>query len=179
MTNEEGTTKVSFGSQDHIVPQVFFPTVVTLRDPIYEGFLYVLGNILRADRYGAQDSRTGKVHNHLVAIVFTNGEIFSNLRFTQAIYDILKENNQCSEPLNRDHVLTASLRAYQMLMKVEPVVNQKEWIGSDLDAMLAEVTGLYQDDKKICELLTTLNKLTVEYAGKSPASEENEETEES
>lgn len=175
MTNEEGATKVSFGSQDHVIPQVFFPSVVTLRDPIYEGFLYVLGNILRADRYGAQDSRTGKVHNHLLAIVFANGEIFSNLRFTQAIYDALKENGQWSEPLNRDHVLAAGLKAYSDLMASEPVAKQKEWTGENLQAMLAEVTVLYQDEKKTCELLTQLNKLTVEYAGKAPVAEENEE----
>lgn len=175
MTNEEGATKVSFGSQDHVIPQVFFPAVVTLRDPIYEGFLYVLGNILRADRYGAQDSRTGKMHNHLLAIVFSNGEIFSNLRFTQAIYDALKENGQWSDPLNRDHVLTAGLKSYNALMASEPVAKQKEWTGEELQAMLAEVTALYQDEKKTCELLTRLNKLTVEYAGKAPVIEESEE----
>lgn len=175
MTNEEGATKVSFGSQDHVIPQVFFPSVVTLRDPIYEGFLYVLGNILRADRYGAQDSRTGKMYNHLLAIVFTNGEIFSNLRFTQAIYDVLKENGQWSEPLNRDHVLAAGLKAYNELMASEPVAKQKEWTGQALQVMLAEVTALYQDEKRTCELLTQLNKLTVEYAGKAPIAEETEE----
>lgn len=175
MTNKEGATKVSFGSQDHVVPQVFFPTVVTLRDPIYEGFLYVMGNILRADRYGAQDSRTGKVHNHLVAVVFTNGEIFSNLRFTQAIYDTLKEENQWSEPLNRDHVLAAGLKTFTSLMSTEPVVKQKDWVSSALQSLLSEVTALYQDEKKTRELLTQLNKLTAEYAGKAPATEESEE----
>lgn len=175
MTSETGKTKPNFGSQDHIIPQVFFPAVVTLRDPIYEGFLYVLGNILRADRYGAQDSRTGKMYNHLLAIVFTNGEIFSNLRFTQAIYDVLKENGQWSEPLNRDHVLAAGLKAYNALMASEPVSKKKEWTGEDLQAMLTEVTALYQDEEKTCKLLTQLNKLTVEYAGKAPAVEETEE----
>jgi CRISPR-associated protein Csc2 len=175
MTNEEGATKVSFGSQDHVIPQVFFPSIVTLRDPIYEGFLYVLGNILRADRYGAQDSRTGKVHNHLLAVVFSNGEIFSNLRFTQAIYDTLHSKNQWNEPLDRDNVLAAGLDAYALLMKSEPVVKQKEWAGTDLQSMVREVTALYQDEKKTCDMLIQLNKATVEYAGKAPIAEESEE----
>jgi CRISPR-associated protein Csc2 len=175
MTSDTGKTKPNFGSQDHVIPQVFFPAIVTLRDPIYEGFLYVLGNILRADRYGAQDSRTGKVHNHLLAIVFANGEIFSNLRFTQAIYDALKEKNQWSEPLNRDRVIAAGLAAYTALMDSEPVAKQKEWKESDLQAMLAEVTALYQDEKRTCDLLTQLNKLTMDYAGRAPAAEETEE----
>ncbi len=98
---QEGVTRSSFGEQDHIVPQVFFPAVVTLRDPIYEGFLYVLGNLLRTNRYGATDTRTGKMENQILAVVFTNGEIFSNLHYTQAIYDHLKEQGKWSEPLGR------------------------------------------------------------------------------
>jgi CRISPR-associated protein Csc2 len=33
---QRGVTRANFGEQDHVVPQVFFPTVVTLRDPTYE-----------------------------------------------------------------------------------------------------------------------------------------------
>ncbi len=67
------------------MPQVSLPSIVTLRDPTYEAFLYVLGNLLRTERYGAQETRTGRVYNHLIGVVCSNGEIFSNLRFTQAI----------------------------------------------------------------------------------------------
>jgi len=158
------------------VPQVFFPAIVTLRDPIYEGFLYVMGNILRADRYGAQDSRTGKVNNHLLAIVFSNGEIFSNLRFTQTIFDTLQNKSQWSEPLDRDNVISAGLDSYNALMKVEPVIKQQEWTGSKLQELVADVTALYQDEKKTNELITKLNKATVAYAGKTAnAAEEDEE----
>lgn len=171
MTNDEGATKVSFGSQDHIIPQVFFPAIVTLRDPIYEGFLYVMGNILRADRYGAQDTRTGKVHNHLLAVVFSNGEIFSNLRFTQAIYDVLQEKQQWSEPLDRDKVLNTGQEAYLSLMKAEPVVRQKEWTGDKLQELVTEVTAVYQNEKKTGELIAKLDKATKFYAD---ANAENE-----
>ena len=50
---DEGKTRSSFGEQDHVLPQVFFPSIVTLRDPTYAGFLYVLGNLLRNTHYGA------------------------------------------------------------------------------------------------------------------------------
>ncbi len=172
MTNDEGVTKVSFGSQDHIVPQVFFPAIVTLRDPIYEGFLYVMGNILRADRYGAQDTRTGKVHNHLLAVVFSNGEIFSNLRFTQAIYDVLQEKQQWNEPLDRDNVLSVGQEVYLSLMKAEPVTKQKEWVGGDLQQMVSEVTALYQDEKKTADLIAKLDKATKSYANSSAKANE-------
>lgn len=154
----------SFGEQDHIVPQVFFPAVVTLRDPIYEGFLYVLGNILRTDRYGATDTRTGKVKNHPLAVVFANGEIFSNLRYAQAIYDHLKENGQWSEPLVRGTVLKAGESVYAALIAQEPAVRLEELTGNELMALLAEAQALYQDEAQTKALLEALDAKTRKYA---------------
>ncbi len=161
---QRGVTRASFGEQDHIVPQVFFPAIVTLRDPTYEGFLYVLGNILRTDRYGATDTRTGKVENHPVAIVFTNGEIFSNLRYTQAIYDHLKDNGQWSEPLAQGAVLEAGEAVYKALIAEEPVAKNEELVGDELDALLAEVRRLYQDEARTRALLEALDAKTRKYA---------------
>lgn len=160
----KGETRSSFGEQDHIVPQVFFPAVVTLRDPTYEGFLYVLGNILRTDRYGATDTRTGKVKNHPVAIVFTNGEIFSNLRYTQAIYDHLKENKKWSEPLARGAVLDAGEAAYGVLIAQEPVARIEELMTNKLDTLLTGVRELYQDEARTQALLEALDAKTSKYA---------------
>lgn len=154
----------SFGEQDHIMPQVFFPATVTLRDPIYEGFLYVLGNILRTDRYGATDTRTGKVKNYPVAIVFTNGEIFSNLRYTQAIYDHIKGIGQWSEPLVRGTVLKASESVCTALISQEPVVKMEELVGDTLTTLLTEVQELYQDEAQTKALLDALDAKTRKYA---------------
>ncbi len=159
-----GETRASFGEQDHIVPQVFFPSVVTLRDPTYGGFLYVLGNLLRTDRYGAQDTRTGKVYNHLIAVVFGNAEIFSNLRFSQAIYDVLHDGGRWNEPLDRQAVLEAAETAYAALIADEPVVKAREAKGDELAALRTEVTALYQDEKRTCDLLRTLDEATRRYA---------------
>jgi CRISPR-associated protein Csc2 len=161
---QRGETRASFGEQDHVVPQVFFPAVVTLRDSTYEGFLYVLGNILRTDRYGATDTRTGKVENHPVAIVFTNGEIFSNLRYTQAIYDHLKGNEQWSEPLARRAVLEAGETAYATLIAQKPVTKTEELVSNELAELLTEVRGLYQDETQTRVLLETLDVKTSKYA---------------
>ncbi|MBC7248950.1 MAG: type I-D CRISPR-associated protein Cas7/Csc2 [Anaerolineae bacterium] len=161
---QRGETRASFGEQDHVVPQVFFPAIVTLRDPTYEGFLYVLGNILRTDRYGATDTRTGKVKNHLLAVVFTNGEIFSNLRYTQAIYDHLKENGWWSEPLVRGTVLETGESVYAALIAQEPVASLEELTGDELVNLLAEVQALYQDEAQTRALLEALDAKTRKYA---------------
>jgi len=166
---QRGETRPSFGEQDHIMPQVFFPAIVTLRDPTYEGFLYVLGNIMRTDRYGAIDTRTGKVKNHPVAFVFANGEIFSNLRYTQAIYDHLKKKNEkeedeWSEPLAREIVLKAGESAYAALVAQEPVAKIEELVGDNLTALLKEARALYQDEAQTKALLEALDAKTRKYA---------------
>ena len=161
---QQGETRSSFGEQDHVVPQVFFPAVVTLRDPTYEGFLYVLGNLLRTNRYGATDTRTGKMENQLLAIVFTNGEIFSNLRYTQATYDQLKSRNQWSEPLGRQVALEAAKAAYTDLMKEELVAKPAEFVGEGVTTLLTEVREIYQDTEKTKALLEALDAKTCKYA---------------
>ncbi|MFZ5916084.1 MAG: type I-D CRISPR-associated protein Cas7/Csc2 [Chloroflexota bacterium] len=161
---QKGETRSSFGEQDHIVPQVYFPAVVTLRDPTYEGFVYVLGNLLRTDRYGAQDTRTGKVHNHLIAVVFANGEIFSNLRFSQAMYDVLQDNDRWSEPLTREAVTAAAQTVYRTLIADDPVAKVREIVGADVESLRGEVTALYQDEKRLGGLLKVLSKTSDDYA---------------
>jgi len=165
---EAGASKPrsSFGEQDHVMPQVFFPSIVTLRDPTYEGFLYILGNLLRTDRYGAQDARTGKVHNHLIAVTFANGEIFSNLRYSQAIYDQLQESNQWGEPLQRDAVLKAAVKVYGELIGAEAVSRPYELVGDSVTPFQQEVTTLYQDAERSKGLLQALDATTRAYAQK-------------
>jgi CRISPR-associated protein Csc2 len=160
---KEGQTRASFGEQDHVIPQVFFPAVVTLRDPTYEGFLYVLGNLLRTDRYGAQDARTGKVKNHVLALVFANGEIFSNLRFSQCIYDLL-QGEQWGEPLDRQAVLAAGLQATKQLLAEEPVWRVRELLGEEAQGAVVEATALFQDGERTGGLLRTLAGTTNRYA---------------
>jgi CRISPR-associated protein Csc2 len=154
----------TFGEHDHIVPQVFFPASVTLRDPTYEGFLYVLGNLLRTNRYGATDTRTGKMENQPLAVIFTNGEIFSNLHYTQAIYDHLKNKNQWSEPLGRQAVLEAAKAVYTNLITEEPVTKLKEIVDAEITTLLTEVRGIYQNKNQTEELLRALDAKTRKYA---------------
>ena len=161
---QKGETRPSFGEQDHVVPQVFFPSVVTLRDPTYEGFLYVLGNLLRTDRYGAQDSRTGRVHNHLIAVCFADGEVFSNLRFTQALYDELQDRGAWSEPLDRAKVLEAARAVCDRLIADEPVSRPRQLTGAEAEQLRWEATQLFQDEERTRNLLKALNEATTKYA---------------
>lgn len=163
---EQGTgkTRASFGEQDYVIPQVFFPSVVTLRDPTYETYLYVLGNLLRTERYGAQETRTGRMHNHLIGVVFSNGEIFSNLRFTQGMYDVLRAGEHTDDLLERGAALSAALETYQTLIAQEAVTHDTAFVGPEADILRAEVVALYSDRQQSAELLRTLDTATRAYA---------------
>lgn len=162
-----GKTRSSFGEQDYVVPQVFFPSVVTLRDPTYAGFLYVLGNLLRTERYGAQETRTGRVYNHLIGVVFSNGEIFSNLRFTQAIYDVLRASGQTDDLLERGAALEAATQSYHTLIAQEPVTRDAVFVGPEATVLQAEATALYSDPEQTRNLIQSLDESTRAYAAKA------------
>ena len=162
---DKGDTRSSFGDQDHIVPQVFFPSVVTLRDPTYESFLYVLGNLLRTSRYGAQETRTGRIENHLLGIVFTSGEIFSNLRFTQGLHDRLKQVGAYQHhPLERPTVLAMAQETIPMLLREEPVEIFAGILGNQLVDFRREVLELYQNSTQTASFLKQLDADTRVYA---------------
>jgi CRISPR-associated protein Csc2 len=157
---ENNKVRSSINELDHVLPEVTFPTVETLRDPTYEGFLYVLGNLMRTRRYGAQESRTGTMANHIIGIALCDGEIFSNLHFTQALYDALKPdiNAPIADILNKATEVTTNL------LNQEPIRKTQVIIGSQLHDLLSEVATIYQDEIKLRDTLNTLYQQTKTYA---------------
>src|SRR5436853_2509168 len=120
--SEDGKMKTALGEQDYVLPQVYFPSVVTIKDPTEAEFIYVLNNILRTKRYGAQNTRTGTVTNRVLGIVFADGEIFSNLHLTQAIYDVLAPEQRAKTPLPQAVVLEAMESVVPTLLGEDGVV---------------------------------------------------------
>lgn len=159
----QGETRSSFGEQDHVLPQVFFPSVITVKDPTESEFLYVLNNIRRTKSYGAQTTRTGKVENHIVGMVFADGEIFSNLKLTQKMYDLLKQEKEKLEtPLNPDEVLQAAATAIPDLLKDDGVVSTL-YAGEDLQKILTEINAIMTDETQIKALLQQASQETQQY----------------
>jgi CRISPR-associated protein Csc2 len=160
-----GETRSSIGEQDHVLPQVFFPAIITLRDPTEAGFLYVLNNVLRTSRYGAQTTRTGTVDNHLIGVVFANGEIFSNLKFTQALYDQVgyadgKEQAQIGVPLATEQVCAAARALVPALLAEDGLVTH--WV--DGATLLAEVNALTRDEDRLRAVLDQAAREALTYA---------------
>jgi CRISPR-associated protein Csc2 len=103
--SRRGDVTSRINEADHVKPQTIFPTVITLRDVTYPLFEYVLNNVLRTRHYGAQTTRTGRVHNHIIGIALTDGEITSNLQLCQAIYDQIADQIKPGTPVNVAQVI--------------------------------------------------------------------------
>ncbi|MFO0053203.1 MAG: type I-D CRISPR-associated protein Cas7/Csc2 [Dolichospermum sp.] len=158
--SEKGVMRTAINELDHVLPEISFPTVETLRDPTFEGFLYVLGNLLRTRRYGAQESRTGTMSNHIIGIVLCDGEIFSNLHFTQALYDGLKPDFHA--PIA--DIIKKAIEVTNNLLNNEPVRKNQVIMGSQLTDLLTEVSAIYQDESQLKSTISTLYQQTKAYA---------------
>jgi CRISPR-associated protein Csc2 len=152
--SEGGVPRSAINELDHVLPEVTFPSVETLRDPTYEGFIYVLGNLLRTRRYGAQESRTGTMKNHLIGIALCDGEIFSNLHFTQALYDALK--GDINAPISDIRIRASEVA--NNLLNDEPVRKSQVIVGTQLEELLDEVGSLYEQTKTYSETYGALKK---------------------
>ncbi|MBE9034300.1 type I-D CRISPR-associated protein Cas7/Csc2 [aff. Roholtiella sp. LEGE 12411] len=165
--SKPGEVTSRINQQDHIKPQVFFPSIVTLKDPTEASFLYVFNNILRTRHYGAQTTRTGRVRNELIGVVFADGEITSNLRWTQAIYDQMKSDNTLNapDPLDEDDVITAAKNAIEALMADEFIVHT-DFIGDAFVSLINEVKTLTGSEKGIQTILQKADAEAKDYAKK-------------
>ena len=161
--NEDGKMKTALGEQDYVMPQVYFPSIVTIKDPTEAEFIYVLNNILRTRRYGAQNTRTGTVENIVTGIVFSDGEIFSNLELTQATYDQLPVEQRMKTPLQRDDVLHAMHEVVPTLLKDDGIV-WNLFADERLAALKDEVLAITSDETRLRTLLTTANSEAQTYA---------------
>ncbi len=165
--SRQGEVTSRINQQDHILPQVFFPSIVTLKDPTEASFLYVFNNILRTRHYGAQTTRTGRVRNELIGVVFADGEIASNLRWTQAIYDTMKANNslRSPDPLDEDDVTSAAKSAIELLMSEEFIVHT-DFIGEGFVALSNEVKALTGSEEGVKAILQKANDEAKAYFSK-------------
>ncbi|MEG4485297.1 type I-D CRISPR-associated protein Cas7/Csc2 [Microcoleus sp. D2_18a_B4] len=165
--SRQGEVTSRINSQDHILPQVFFPSIVTLKDPTETGFIYVFNNILRTRHYGAQTTRTGRVRNELIGVIFGDGEIVSNLRWTQKIYDLMSAAGKINppDPLNEDDVLTHANQAISELMDGE-CISHRDFLGESFNSLLTEIKSIASDETKLQAMLTQANTESTTYAQK-------------
>lgn len=153
--SQRGAVTSRINEQDHVRPQVIFPSVLTTRDLTWPLFRYVLNNVLRTRRYGAQTTRTGRVDNRIIGIVLADGEIFSNLKFTQRLYDALTSEGALNppDPVDVTAAGTAAQRLLPQLVGEDGVVVSQLLTGADLADFLQGLQGEMSNEASVKELL--------------------------
>lgn len=167
--SKNGSTKSSFGEQDHVLPQVFFPAIITLRDPTEAEFIYVFNNILRTKRYGAQTTRTGTLENHVVAVIFTDGEICSNLKLTQKLYDQLDKDEEGKAkrgPYQAADLIGKINATLPDLLKEDRVTTHEFLSGDRLHGLVTEVSELVTNEGTLVQVLQQAYSECEDYAAR-------------
>jgi CRISPR-associated protein Csc2 len=114
---------------------------------------------MRSDRYGAISSRIGKVKNEIIAVAFSDCELFSNLELTQQVYDQLKpdDEDELSFPLEDQVVKETMLSAIERLLvgtfSQKPIV----LTGEQLVAEMSGVAKLYYEQTSLVGALKVLS----------------------
>lgn len=146
--SRKGEVTSRINEADHIRPQVIFPAVITARDVTVALFEYVLSNVMRTRRYGAQTTRTGTVTNHILAIALTDGEIFSNLKLTQALHDALKAKGALNppDPIDGAVARAETERLIPDLLKADGIAVDQLLMGGELAAALNDLRGRVDDE---------------------------------
>lgn len=157
--SHQGEVSSRINSQDHVKPQVIFPAVLTTRDLTASLFAYVLQNVLRTTRYGATTTRGGTVRNHVVAVILSDGEIFSNLLFTQRLYDVLQPDG--TDPVSVSAALAAAESVIPDLLAQDNVRDQQVLMGADLESFLDDVRGM--DENAVHSILSQAWQETTTY----------------
>lgn len=157
--SDKGVVTSRISQQDHVKPGTIFPSVITTRDLTFSLFVYVLNNILRTNRYGATTTRGGTVRNHVAAIILSDGEIFSNLLFTQRMFDLVQPSGLDPVPLGM--ALEAAQQVIPALLAEDSVRDQQVLMGADLEAFLDQVRGM--DEATLVDLLQQATAETGDY----------------
>ena len=153
--SREGQVTSRINEADHVRPQVIFPAVITAGDVTAPLFEYVLNNVLRTRRYGVQTTRTGTVSNHIIAIALTDGEIFSNLKFAQALYDALElqKLGTSPDPVSVRAAADAACTVIPELLKADGVSVDQLLLGDEISATLAGLRQRMEQSDAVRQLL--------------------------
>ena len=156
--DEARHTSGTITEYDYSTPGVFLPAVETTVDLTADEFAYVLGNVLRTTRYGKEGTRQGFLRNHILAIAFSDVELFANLEFTQALYDALVD---AGVDLAADGLALADLQQHAPAV-IKSLTSDlagrfKLVTGQELEAILRDVRALNQEEGRLAGFLRDLN----------------------
>jgi CRISPR-associated protein Csc2 len=162
-TTNGGIVSGAYSHRENLMPEIFLPTVETLVDVTEEEFVYVMGNILKTTRYGAESGREGFVRNHIAGVYFSDVEVFSNLEMSQLFYDILSTNGSIPDSLSlRDFTINLAEVTDECMKKAFGRITMMT--DEEISELIRDIRTIYSDQQSLREFLRTLSKMSMTYA---------------
>jgi len=157
--DEARHTSGTITEYDYTTPGVFLPAVETTVDLTADEFVYVLGNILRTTRYGKEGTRQGFVRNHVLALAFSDVELFANLEFTQAFYDAFVDDPKVDLVGGSLTLADFQRHAPAVIERLTADLPGRLTLvtGEELEAILQDVRALNRDEERLDQFLRDLN----------------------
>lgn len=180
--DEKTQTSGTITEYDYTSPEIFLPSVVTTVDLTLDEFVYILINLMRTTRYGKESSRQGFMRNHILAIAFSDMELFSNLEFSQGFYDAFESDNSIDLIKGFLSKQNFDKHAPEVIQKLAENTNGRLQIVTNgdslgkfdnnpptnwadgLDDILSETRSLSQNESSLTEFLRELNRQSVRFA---------------
>jgi CRISPR-associated protein Csc2 len=163
-----GVAGSAFSQRDHVLPQVFLPCVETLVDVTATELVYVLGNIFRTTRYGAESNREGTMRNHLLGIYCSDVELFSNLDLTQMFYDAFVSDTEIAQKLEQGYLAFADFEKHKQAVLQQAQAEAMAVVDALSDQQCRELreqlNKLYSNETALHELLETMYVQSQQYA---------------
>jgi len=157
--NERTQTSGTITEYDYTMPGVFLPSVVTTVDLTQDEFVYTLGNVLRTSRYGKESSRQGFMRNHVLAIAFSDVEMFANLEFTQAFYDAFVDDKEIDLAAGYLSLADFQKHAPRVIERLTADIAGRLVLvsGDESTRIIAEARELNRDEARLAAFLRELN----------------------
>lgn len=161
-TTSGGIAPGAYSHRENLMPEVFLPTVETLVDVTKAEFVYVMGNILRTTRYGAESGREGFIRNHIVGVYFSDVEIFSNLEMSQLFHDALNADGSVPDTLSlkdfTDNLIPVANECIEKAVGRITIMTDQE-----ISKLIHDIGAIYSDQQHLMKFFKTLNEMSMEY----------------
>ncbi len=154
------TTEHALAEREHLPPGIVFPSVETLVDVTPAELVYVLSNILRTRRYGAEKSRAGVVRSIILDVFFGDTEKFTNLELSQRFYDALATSVEDWSRLPVESLQQAWPTIRDQVMKDYPGVLHRF---DALDGLHSALKDQVSSEDHVVEFLRQLEEGAVAY----------------
>lgn len=145
------TFSQSLFSTEFVKTGAVFLDILTMQNVTENQLIYIIGNILRTTRYGANINKMGEMKNELIKMTFSNVKIGSVLKWTRHTYDQVCEDLNIpngkipSNAILYQSIKNAAVKAYDLVIK-DICGTIRSYSDNELKGFLSSIQIYYQNN---------------------------------